>query len=143
MPGIYQIRIADANVRVGPNFTKLEGYGDSDKFTLAPATDVGAFMSGIDGDTLHVIRQSNGWLFNITVLQASSAVTTLGLLFETSAAFPIQVSYGNFNLQGWANLINLGEMAASLNTTTRTFTMGVSKVTGNTAAAPGTVLQVL
>jgi hypothetical protein len=143
MPGIYEIRISDANVRVGPNLELLEGYGDSDKFTLAPFTDVGSFMSGIDGDTLHVIRQSNGWLFTITVLQGSKAVTTLGAMFALSSAFQLQVSYGAFNFQGFANLINLGEVAASLSTTTRTFTMGASKVTGNTGVAPGQLLQVL
>jgi hypothetical protein len=142
MPGIYSIRLTDATVRIGPQFERLDGFAD-DKFTLAPFTDVGAFMSGIDGDTLHVMRASNGWLFTITALQASAAVERLNFYHETLGVFPIAVSFGNFNLNGVMNMISLGEVAASLGTTTRTLTGGVSKIAGNTTAAPGTIVQVL
>lgn len=142
MPAIYSTRINDANVRIGPQFERLDGYAD-DKFTLAPFTDVGAFMSGVDGDTLHTIRASNGWLFTITALQASLAVARLNFYHTTMGVFPFAVTYGNFTLNGVMSMINLGEVAASLGTMTRTMTGGVSKITGNTDAAPGQIIQVL
>ena len=40
------------------------------------------------------------------------------------------------------NAVN-GAVAAGLGTTTRTMTMGIAKVSGNTDAAPGNVVQVL
>jgi hypothetical protein len=142
MPAIHNIRLQDANVRVGPTFIKLDGYGD-DKFTLAPFTDVGAFQTGIDGDTMHVQRAQNGWLFTGTFIQSSQAITTLLNLHQTLGVFQIAVTYGAFNLTGWMNMINLGDLAASLSTLTRTMTGGVSKVSGTTDVAPGQVLQIL
>lgn len=141
MPAIYSARINDAAVRIGPQFERLDGFAD-DKFTLAPFTDVGAFMSGVDGDTLHTIRASNGWLFTITALQASLAVARLNFYHSTLGIFPIAITYGNFSLNGVMNMISLGEVAASLGTQTRTMTGGVSKITGNTDAAPGEIVHV-
>lgn len=141
MSGIYGIRLTDATVRVGPQLLRLEGFGD-DKFTLAPFTDVGSFMSGVDGDTLHVTHASNGWLFTVTMLQGATGVTLLNTLHSTLGIFPIAVTYGLFSLTGVMNMISLGEVAASRGTTTRTMTAGVSKVTGNTDAAPGQLVPV-
>lgn len=119
MSGIYGIRLVDATVRVGPQFIKLQGFAD-DKFTLAPFTDVGAGMSGIDGDTLHVTRASNGWTFTITMMQGAVGVTLLNTLHSTLGVFDLAVTYGAFSLTGVMNMTNLGEMAASLGTLTRT-----------------------
>ncbi len=142
MPGIYGIRLVDATVRVGPQFLRLQGYGDSDKFSIGPATDVGAFMSGIDGDTLHTQRASSGWNFTVTLLQGAAGVTLLNTLHSTLGVFDVNIVFGLFNLTGVMNMINAGEMAASLGTQTRTMTFGVSKISGNTDAAPGEILYI-
>ena len=139
MPGIYAIRLADASVRVGPQFIQVQGYGDSDKFSVGPASDVGAFTSGIDGDTLHTIRRTNGWMLTLTLLQGSAGVTLLNGLHTTLGVFDVSITYGLFSLTGVMNMINAGEMAASLGTQTRTMTFGISKISGNTDAAPGEI----
>jgi hypothetical protein len=142
MPAITDIRLTDALVQVGPGLTRLDGFGD-DKFTLAPASDVGSAVGGIDGDVMFVGRIQNLWVMTITFLTAAPGINTLLLLHAAQAAFPFSCTYGNFNLTGYAKMMNLGEVVASLGTTTRTMTMNVAKVSGNTDVAPGTILQVL
>lgn len=142
MPGIYNLRLTDALVQVGPTFAQLQGFGD-DMFTLAPSSDVGLAMGGVQGDTMHVQRLQNLWTFTITTLVASSAITLLSTLHETLGLFPFKCSYGDFNLQGFMSMTNLGEMAAGLGATTRTMTGGVSKVSGNTLSSPGTLIQII
>jgi hypothetical protein len=139
---ITDIRLTDALVQVGAPFVTLGGFGD-DKFTLAPASDVGSAVGGVDGDVMFVGRRQNLWIMTITFLNASSGITTLQALNSLQVAFPFSCTYGDFSLVGFAKMMNLGELTASLGTTTRTMTMNVAKVSGNTDAAPGTILQVL
>lgn len=142
MPAISNIRLIDARVQVGPALTTLDGYGD-EKFTLSPATDVGVMMTGCDGDVMFISREQNGWTMSITFFTAGKGITVLNNLASTLKVFPIQVSYGAFNLQGTAIVTNRGELAAGLSATTRTITLGIAKISGDTDAAPGDILQVL
>lgn len=141
MSGIYQIRLTDAYFLVGPKLERLDGFGD-DMFSLAPVSDVGAIMNGVLGDTMFMRRKNTAWNATITTLQASRAIDILGLLNATDAAFPVTVTYGNFSLVGFGMMTNMGEIGAGLGATTRTLTMGIAKVSGNTDASPGTILAV-
>lgn len=141
MPTINQLRLSDATVQVGPDLVTLEGAGE-DKFTFGPAGDVGSAISGIDGDVTLVLRRQNLWMLSLTLIQASPAVTTLLGLYALQMAFPISVKYGEFTFQGFAFFANLGEVAASLGTTTRTITLNCAYQSGNINAAPGTALPI-
>ena len=133
---IYGIRLTDALVLAGPQFEPVEGYGD-DKFTFGRVGDVGAMLSGIDGDTVHILRKQNGWVLTFTFFTAAAGIGLLERLHETLGIFPIKVSYGLFNAQGVASMLNMGEVTASLGNNTRTMTCGVSRVSGNIATPPG------
>lgn len=133
---IYGIRLTDALVLAGPQFEQVEGYGD-DKFTFGRVGDVGAMLSGIDGDTVHILRQQNGWILSFTFFTAASGIGLLERLHETLGIFPVKVSYGLFSVTGVANMLNMGEVTASLGNNTRTMTAGVSKISGNTSTPPG------
>jgi hypothetical protein len=139
---ISNIRLVDARVQVGPALTTLGGYAD-DMFTVSPASDVGALFSGAVGDVLLVNRVQNAWLLSVTMNSASTGITTINVLHSTLGVWPINIAFGAWNLQGYAILINTGELAAGLSANTRTMQIGVAKVSGNTDTAPGTVLQVL
>lgn len=141
MPGIYQVRLTDAIFQVGPALTRLQGFGD-DFFSLAPASDVGVIMDGAYGDVMGTIRESNAWIATINFLTASQGIDLLGQMKALRAMFPVNVVYGNFSLVGFGLIMNTGEVAAGLGATTRTMTMGIAKVSGNTDASPGTVLYV-
>lgn len=138
---ISNIKLVDARVQVGPALTTIDGYPD-DMFTLAPVSDVGAIFSGVKGDVLLVNRIQNAWILSLTLMSASSGITTINTLHETLGVWNIAISYGNFDLQGFAILTNPGELAAGLSASTRTMQIGVGKVSGNTNAAPGSILQV-
>lgn len=142
MPAIYGIRLTDALVLAGPAYEQVQGYGD-DKFTCGRVGDVGAFLSGIDGDTVHILRKQNGWMISWTFLTAAGGIGLLERLHSTLGVFPIKVSYGQWNLVGVCNMLNMGEVAASLGNTARTMTAGISKISGNTDVSPGYVIQVL
>jgi hypothetical protein len=142
MPAISNIRLTDAIVQVGATLTRLQGFGD-DMFTLAPATDVGAMLTGVLGDVMFVQRVQNGWVMTITFFTASTGITLLNTLHSTVGVFPIAVTYGAFNLVGFAAMQNPGEVAAGLSANTRSIVLNVAKTAGDTDAAPGNVLQVL
>lgn len=139
---ISNIRLTDARVQVGPALTTLDGFGD-DMFTIAPATDTGVMLTGVKGDVMFVQRAQNGWLMSITFFTAGSGITVLNGLASTVGTFPIQISYGAWNLQGVAIVINPGELAAGLSANSRTIQLGVAKISGDTDAAPGEIVQVL
>ena len=142
MPAIYEIRLTDAIFQAGPGLTRVEGFGD-DMFSLEPASDVGQIMTGVLGDVMGVHRLQTAWIGSLTFFTASQGVTLLNSLYSLRTMFPVNVQYGNFSLVGFGIMINLGAVAAGLGTTTRTMTMGIAKVSGNTDAAPGNVVQVL
>lgn len=139
---ISNIRLVDARVQVGPALTTIDGFLD-DMFTLAPAGDVGAMFSGVKGDVLLVNRVQNAWLLSLTMHTAGGGITMINTLHSTLGVWPINISYGAFNLQGIAILISPGEIAAGLSANTRTMSIGIGKVSGDTDSAPGDILQVL
>lgn len=139
---ISNIKLADARVQVGPALTTIDGFLD-DMFSLAPQSDVGAIFSGVKGDVLLVNRVLNAWILSLTMHTASTGITTINNLHSTLGVWPINISYGAFNLQGIAILINAGEIAAGLSANSRTMQIGIGKITGDTDSAPGSILQVL
>jgi hypothetical protein len=142
MTAISQIRLVDALVQVGPLLTKIDGYSD-DLFSIAPASDVGAMFSGAVGDVLLVNRIQSGWLMSLTMFTSATGITTINRLASTLGVWDIQVSYGAWNIQGFGILINTGDLAAGLSANTRTMSIGIAKVSGDTDSAPGTILQIL
>lgn len=139
---ISNIRLTDAIVQAGAALDRVEGFGD-DMFTLAPATDTAAMLTGVLGDVMFVSRIQNGWTMSITFFTSGSGITLLNTLASTVGVFPINISYGNFDLQGFAVVTNPGELAAGLSANTRTMTLGIGKVTGNTDSAPGVTIAVV
>lgn len=134
---ILAAQLNAAKFFVGPELTRLRGAAD-DYFTIALASDIGVGVGGIQGDTMLVTRLQNLYTASLTLLQASAAIKTLLDLQE--ANFKVKVQYNDFSLVGEAVLVNTGELAASLGTTTRTITMSIAKVAGNTNSGIGTVI---
>lgn len=142
MAAITEINLTDAKIYVGAQMKLLDGFGE-EKFSCVPAADRGSLVSGVDGDTMHMIRNNRAWTLTLTLLIASPAVSVVLGLQSLGVVFPIKIEYGDWNLVGVANVINEGDVAAGLGTTTRTITLGVSKISGDTDVAPGRVVQVL
>lgn len=142
MPAISNIRLVDALVQVGPAKEQLTGWGD-DMFTLAPLTDLGVILGGVQGDTMHVQRIQNAWTFSATFFTAGPGITLLNRLASTLGVFDFSCVYGAFSLVGFASMISPGELAAGLSANNRTISLGVSKVSGDTDAAPGNILQII
>lgn len=141
MSQIKEVNLNAAKFFVGPNLVRLKGAAD-DYFTIAKVSDVGAVVSGIQGDAMLMTRTQYAYMGTLTLQQASSAVDTLLLLSEAGQAFPVKVDFNDFSFVGFAVVQNEGELAASLGTTTRTITLGMVKSSGNTAAGSGRTLQV-
>jgi hypothetical protein len=142
MAAITDIRLTDALVQVGPDLVTLDGFGD-DKFSFGPSGDVGAMVDGVDGDVMFIGRARRGWLMDLTFFNASPGIDVLLALAALQAPFALNVKYGNFTFVGFGKMLNVGQVTASLGTTTRTMQMGAAYVSGNINAAPGTVLQIL
>lgn len=139
---LSNIRLVDALVLVGPQKAQLQGYGD-DLFTVAPAADEGSMQRGAQGDVMLVQSVNNGYIVTLTFMTASRSIQTILDLHSTLGIWDIAISYGDFNLVGFASLMNRGEVVASLGNLTRTITLNVARVSGNLNSAPGNVVAAL
>lgn len=137
---LSNIRLVDALVLVGPQKTQLQGFGD-DLFTLAPAADEGSMITGAQGDVMLVQRVLNGYVLTLTFFTASQGIRTILNLHSALGVWDIAVTYGDFNMTGFASLMNRGELTASLGNLTRTMTINIANVAGNINAAPGTIIS--
>lgn len=137
---LSEIRLVDALVLVGPNKARLDGFGD-DLFSLAPGADEGSMQLGAQGDAMLVSRVMNGYVMTLTFFTASVGITTILDLHSTLRVWEIAISYGDFNMTGWASLMNRGELAASLGNNIRTMTLNIVNVAGNINAAPGRIVS--
>lgn len=140
-PTINELRLTDATILVGPDRVPVQGYGE-DKFTFGPVGDVGSAISGVDGDVTLVLRKQNLWVLNITLTQGALGVGTLMGLYALQTSFALDVKYGAFTFSGFAWFQNIGEVAASLGTTSRSFVLNCAYVSGNITGAPGNSLTV-
>lgn len=141
MGSLKHIRLADATVQVGPALTRLDGFGE-DIFSLEPASDVGSALGGVQGDGMFVSREQNVYVATFTFMQASDGVTLLLALHATKSPFKVNFAFGDFTLFGAGHMMNLGAWAASLGTLTRTMTMNVYKISGNTEVSIGADVSV-
>lgn len=139
---LSNIRLVDALVLVGPQQVQLQGFGD-DLFSLAPAADEGSMITGAQGDVLLVSRVLNGYVLTLTFFTASQGINEVLTLHSTLGVWPISIAYGEFNMTGWASLMNRGEVSASLGNLTRTLTVNIARVAGNINVAPGQVVAAL
>ena len=135
-PEINQVILNAAKFLVGPKLERLRGAAD-DYFTISRASDVGAIMGGIQGDVMLSSRDQNAYTASITMMQSSSAVRTLLDLQALGVAFPVAVEFNDFTFNGWAVVVNTGDVAASLGTTTRTITLGMAYQSGNVNSGVG------
>jgi len=134
---ILAAQLNAAKFFVGPELTRLRGAAD-DYFTISLASDLGVGVGGIQGDTMLVTRSQNLYTASLTLLQASAAIGTLLSLSESN--FSVKVQYNDFSLVGEAVIMNVGDWAAWLGTTTRVITMAIAKVAGNTSVGIGTTI---
>lgn len=143
MAEITRASISAAKVLVGVDLERVMGAAD-EYFVIGYDGDLGAVVKGAQGDSMHVGMTVNVYTMSLQLIPASSAV---GLLLrtvnQTGNAFPISVSFNDFSLTGVATLINAGEWQASTTPGTRTMTLSISKISGNTETGIGEVLQVL
>jgi hypothetical protein len=140
---ITRASISAAKIFVGVDMERVMGAAD-EYFSVETDGDIGAVVKGAQGDTMHVGMTVNAYTMSLQLIPASSAV---GLLLRTARqtgnAFPIAASFNDFSLNGIATVINIGAWTASATPGTRTMTLGISKITGNTETGIGEVLQVV
>jgi len=135
-PEIKQVILNTAKVIVGPKRVTLRGAGD-DFFSVEKASDIGGMIQGIQGDVTLFTRVSNGYNCTLTLMQGSSAIRVLNDLADAGSAWPISISYDDFNLVGWAVVVNNGAAANSLGTLTRTFTLAIAYQSGDVNSPVG------
>lgn len=129
-PEIRQVNLNNARVLVGPKKEALRGAAD-DFFVISPGGDVGGMVTGIQGDVTLFTRLQNGENIAFTFMQGSSAIKVLLRLARVGEAFPIAIDYDDYGFNGWAVLVNKGDVAASLGTMTRTITLAMAYQSGN------------
>ena len=137
-PVTSAINLNAAKFLVGPKLIPLRGAAD-DFFVISQLSDVGAVQGGIQGDVLLVSRVQNAYTAAITVNQASAAIGTLLNLGALGTEFPVAIEYNDYTFNGWAIVMNTGDVAASLGTTTRTITLGLAYQSGNVNSGVGRV----
>ena len=141
MAEITSANLNAARVLIGPKKTRVLGAAE-DFWSLEFMGDIGALLSGVQGDTMHVIRMNNAFTFNLNVMPASSAVRTVLTQWATGIPFAIAIDFNDFSFNGIASLINAGAWAANGTTAPRALQMGLSYISGNLLAGIGEVVNV-
>lgn len=140
MPQITEARLNDARFFAGPNLTRLWGASD-DFFSIEVAGEVGAIVSGIQGDTMGKTRLRSDFTCAFTFIEVCQAVDTLLGLWQAGGMFPIQCAYNDFSFVGFGLMITPGPWAASMSNSTRPMTLGLIRQSGNTYRGVGRTLQ--
>lgn len=135
-PEIKQVILNSAKVLVGPKQVRLRGAAD-DFFDVTKASDIGGMIGGIQGDVTLFSRIQNGYNCTLTLMQGSGAIKILNDLADAGAAWPISITYDDFNLVGWAVMVNNGSATASLGTLTRTMTLAIAYQSGDVNSGVG------
>lgn len=135
-PEIKQVILNSAKVLVGPKQTVLRGAAD-DYFDVTKSSDIGSMIGGIQGDVTLVSRIQNGYNCTLTLMQGSGAIKTLLDLSDAGSAWPISISFDDFNFVGWALVANTGSAVASLSTLTRTITLVMAYQSGDVNSPVG------
>lgn len=135
-PEIKQVILNSAKVLVGPKQVRLRGAAD-DFFSVERASDIGGMIQGVQGDVTLFTRAAGGYNCTLTLMQASNSIKILNDLADAGAAWPISISYDDFNLVGWAVMVNSGAATASLGTLTRTMTLAIAYQSGDVNSGVG------
>jgi hypothetical protein len=141
-PEIKEARLGDANVFVGAKQEQLRGAGPDDYFSVEANGDYGTMVSGIQEDVMLVQQRRSGFVATFTFIGACSGVDKLLDFADKAAAFLINITYNDFSLSGYANVMNIGAWVASSGTNTRTITVNIAKVSGATNRSIGRTVEV-
>ena len=141
MAEITSANLNAARILIGPKKTRVLGAAE-DFWSLEFMGDVGALLAGLQGDTMHVIRQNNAFTLNLNLMPASSAVRTVLNQWATGIPFGIAIDFNDFNFVGIATLINAGAWAANGTPAPRAMTLGLSYISGNLQSGIGRVENV-
>jgi hypothetical protein len=141
MAEITSANLNAARILIGAKKTRVLGAAE-DFWALEFMGDVGALLSGLQGDTMHVIRTNNAFMLNLNLMPASSAIGTVLKQWSTGIPFGIAIDFNDFNFVGIASLINPGAWAANATPAPRALTLGLSYISGNLISGIGEVVSV-
>lgn len=139
---IKEARLIDARPLVGAKQDVLQGAGPDDFFSIELSGPVGTAVGGVQGDAMLVQQVRSLYVATFTFLGACSGVDLLLDLSEAGAAFLFSVTYNDFSLKGAANVMDVGAWVASAGNNTRTMTLNIVKISGNTNKSIGRTVTV-
>ena len=119
----FQVQKRAQDLQIGPTFRHITGLSD-DGVVVAQMGDIGAVITGIQGDTQLEAYAVNA--YTITVNLHSGSIDIAYIMSFAGAFFPVKFLLGGVDVQGTGVIQNAGERSGAKGTTTTTIVIGLA-----------------
>ena len=119
----FQVQKRAQDLQIGPTFRHITGLSD-DGVVVAQMGDIGAVITGIQGDTQLEAYAVNAYTITVNLHSGSSDIAYI--MSFAGAFFPVKFLLGGVDVQGQGVIQNAGERSGAKGTTTTTIVIGLA-----------------
>lgn len=119
----FQVQKRAQDLQIGPAFRHITGLSD-DGVVLTQSGDIGAVITGIQGDTQLEAYAVNAYTITVNLHSGSSDIAYI--MSFAGTFFPVKFLLGGVDVQGTGVIQNAGERSGAKGTTTTTIVIGLA-----------------
>ena len=119
----FQVQKRAQDLQIGPTFRHITGLSD-DGVVVAQMGDIGAVITGIQGDTQIEAYAVNAYTVTVNLHSGSSDIAYI--MSFSGTFFPVKFLLGGVDVQGQGVIQNAGERSGAKGTTTTTIVIGIA-----------------
>lgn len=119
----FQVQKRAQDLQIGPTFRHITGLSD-DGVVVAQMGDIGAVITGIQGDTQIEAYAVNAYTVTVNLHSGSSDIAYI--MDFAGTFFPVKFVLGGVDVQGTGVIQNAGERSGAKGTTTTTIVIGLA-----------------
>lgn len=119
----FQVQKRAQDLQIGPTFRHVTGLSD-DGVVLTQSGDIGAVITGIQGDTQMEAYAVNAYTVTVNLHSGSSDIAYI--MSFSGTFFPVKFLLGGVDVQGQGVIQNAGERSGAKGTTMTTIVIGLA-----------------
>lgn len=119
----FQVQKRAQDLQIGPTFRHITGLSD-DGVVLTQSGDIGAVITGIQGDTQMEAYAVNAYTVTVNLHSGSSDIAYI--MSFSGTFFPVKFLLGGVDVQGQGVIQNAGERSGAKGTTMTTIVIGLA-----------------
>lgn len=119
----FQVQKRAQDLQIGPTFRHITGLSD-DGVVVAQMGDIGAVITGIQGDTQLEAYAVNAYTITVNLHSGSSDIAYI--MSFSGTFFPVKFLLGGVDVQGQGVIQNAGERSGAKGTTMTTIVIGLA-----------------